>query len=103
MGTSFSIDLPNMADFAIMHSLNPTSLGGGGGIFLITPPYYNIEMKLLKFNFIPLVTILIVLRCCHGNFVMNVSQNGKVKKLAYLAWYWLDLVQIWYKFGIFGL
>ena len=35
------------------------------------------------------------------HFVMNVSQNGKVKKLAYLAGYWLDLVQIWYRGVLF--
>ena len=29
--------------------------------------------------------------------VMNVSPNGKVKKLVYLAGYWLDLAQIWYR------
>ena len=28
-------------------------------------------------------------------FVMNVSRNRKVKKLAYLPGYWLDLAQIW--------
>ena len=31
---------------------------------------------------------------------MNVSQNRKVKKLAYLPGYWLDLAQIWCK-GVF--
>ena len=29
-------------------------------------------------------------------FVLNVSPDGKVKKLAYLAGCWLDLAQIWY-------
>ena len=30
-------------------------------------------------------------------FVMNVLQDRKVNKLAYLAGYWLDLAQIWYR------
>ena len=30
-----------------------------------------------------------------ATFVMNVSRDRKVKKLAYLPGYWLDLAQIW--------
>ena len=45
-----------------------------------------------------MVAILIDLKGCHGNlFVMTVSWNRKVKKLACLARYWLDLAQIWYR------
>ena len=33
-------------------------------------------------------------------FVINVSRNGKVKKLAYLVGCWLDLAQIWNR-GVF--
>ena len=58
-------------------------------------------MKFFKFNLTPMgvilhtVTILINFRCCHGNLLlMNVSRNRKVKKLAYLPGYWLDLAQI---------
>ena len=49
-----------------------------------------------------MVTILIVLRCCHDKlFFMNVSRNGEVKKLAYLAGHGLYLAQTWYKAIIF--
>ena len=100
-------------------ALNPISPGGGGGG--IAPPQetflynsktaQNIKMKYFKFNLTPMgiilhmMTILISLRCCHGNlFVMNGSLNRKVKKLAYLPGYWLDLAQIWCRGGggIFG-
>ena len=59
-------------------------------------------MKFIKFNLTPkgvilhVMTIFINLQCCQGNlFVMNVSRNRKMKKLAYLPGYWLDLAQIW--------
>ena len=68
-------------------------------------------MKLFKFNLTPtgiishVVTILIKLAMV--TFVMNVSQNNKVKKLAYLTGYWLDFAQIrlgdfWILGGMFG-
>ena len=48
-----------------------------------------------------IMTILINVKCCHGKpFVMNVSWDRKVKKLAYLTEYWLDLSQIWCR-GVF--
>ena len=55
-------------------------------------------MKPFKFNLTPLgilqiVTILIVLRCCNGNIFYA---EWKIKKLAYLERYWLDLAQVWY-------
>ena len=34
-----------------------------------------------------------------ATFVMIVSQNRKVKKLAYLPVYWFDLAQIWCRGG----
>ena len=62
----------------------------------------DIEMKFFKFNLTPIgvtlyiMTIFINLNCFHGNlFVVDVSWNRKVKKLAFMPGYWLDFAQIW--------
>ena len=64
------------------------------------------KMKVFRqFNLTPLgiilhmVAILIVLRCCQWQPSV-VTVYGKVKKLAYLAGYWLDLAKIRYN-GLF--
>ena len=57
-------------------------------------------MKFFKFNLthmgviLHIITIHINLRYWQP-FVMNVSQNRKMKKVAYFSRHWLDLVQIW--------
>ena len=60
----------------------------------------DIKMKFFKFNLtlmrviFHIMTILISIRC-YQPFVTKVSQDRKVKKLAYLPGYWLDLAEIW--------